>query len=77
MFYFNPGCGSSRIFLLPLPASFFKVLSLSLPQKFIRFRFHIPAPCFMKNAFASGSSKRQLLPSLLPLLQSASASTKI
>jgi len=50
--------------LLPLPAaSFFKVLPLS--QKFNRFRFHIPAPCFMKNASASGSSKRQMLPSLL------------
>jgi len=25
------------------------------------------APCFMKNASASGSSKRQMLPSSLPL----------
>jgi len=48
--------------LLPLPASFFKVLPL--PQKFNR--FHIPAPCFMKNAFTSGSSKRQMLPKSLP-----------
>jgi len=29
------------------------------------FRFHITALCFMKNAFASGSSKSQMLPSLL------------
>jgi len=49
--------------LLPLPASFFKVLPLS--QKFNR--FHIPALCFMKNASASDSSKSQMLPSLLPL----------
>jgi len=61
------------------PASFFKVL----PQKFKRFhrfRFHILAPYFIKNASASGSSKSQMLRSLLPLpaffLQSASASTK-
>jgi len=51
--------------LLPLPASFFKVLLLA--QKFNRFRFHIPTPCFMKNASASVSSKSQMLPSLLPL----------
>jgi len=50
--------------LLPLPASFFKVLPL--PQKFNRFRFHIPTPCFMKNASASGYSKSQMLPSSLP-----------
>jgi len=56
--------------LLPLLASFFKVLPLLFPQKFNRFRFHIPVPCFMKNASASGSSKSQMLPSLLPLLAS-------
>jgi len=28
------------------------------------------APCFMKNASASGSSKNQMLPSSLPLLAS-------
>jgi len=49
--------------LLPFPASFFKVLPL--PQKFNRFRFHIPAPCFMKNASASGSSN-QMTTILLP-----------
>jgi len=38
--------------------------------------FHILAPCFMKNASASGSSKSQMLPSSLPL-PAASASTKI
>jgi len=53
--------GSIRIFLLPLPASFFKVLPL--PQKFNRFhRFRIHAPRYMKNASASGSSKTQMLP---------------
>jgi len=51
--------------LLPLPASFFKVLPF--PQKFNRFRFYIHAPWFMKNASASGSSKDQMLPSSLPL----------
>jgi len=53
--------------LLPLPASFFKVLPL--PQKFNRFQLPLPHPCpmFMKNAFASGFSKNQMLPSLLPL----------
>jgi len=53
---------------LPLPASFLKVLPL--PQKFNRFhrfRFHIPAPYFMKNASASGSSKNQILSSSLLL----------
>jgi len=50
--------------LHPLPASFFK--ELPLPQKFNR--FHIPAPCFIKNA--SGSSKSQMLPSSLSLLAS-------
>jgi len=49
-------------FLLSFPASFFKVLPLS--QKFNRFR--IPAPCFTKNASASGSSKSQMFPSSLP-----------
>jgi len=55
--------------LLPLPASFFKVL----PQKFNRFR--ISASCFMKIASASGSSKSQMLPlsasffKVLPLSQ--------
>jgi len=49
--------------LLPLPASFFKVLTL--PQKFNRFRFYIPSLCFMKNA--SAFTKSQMLPSLLPL----------
>jgi len=29
--------------------------------------FRIPAPCFMKNASASGSTKSQTLPSSLPL----------
>jgi len=71
-------CGSSRIFFcfrfqLSIKlvaskfasASFFKVLPL--PQKINRFRFHIPAPYFMKNASASGSSKSQILPSSLPL----------
>jgi len=53
--------------LLPLPASFFNVLPLSQKfNRFHRFRFHIPAPCFMKNASASGSSKSQILPSSLP-----------
>jgi len=57
-------------FMFPLLASFFKVLPLLLPQKFnrlSRFRFHIPAPCFMKNAFVSGSSKSKMVPSSLPL----------
>jgi len=43
---------------------------LPLPQKFNRFhrfRFHISTPSFMKNAYASGSSKNQLLLSLLPV----------
>jgi len=31
------------------------------------FRFHIPAPCFMKSASASSSSKSQMLPSSLSL----------
>jgi len=58
------GCGSSRIFFASV-SSFFKVLPL--PQKFNCFyRFHIPAPCFMKNASDSGSSKSQMLPSSLP-----------
>jgi len=45
----------------------FQLLSskmLPLSQKFNR--FHIPVPCFMKNASASGSLKSQMLPSLLP-----------
>jgi len=29
------------------------------------FRFHIPAPCFMKNASAFGSAKSQMIPSSL------------
>jgi len=43
---------------------------IPLPQKFNRFhhfRFHISAPCLMKNASAFGSSKSQMVPSLLPL----------
>jgi len=46
-------------FLLPLPA----------PYKVSRLRvcFRIPAPYFIKNASASGSSKNQMLPSSLPL----------
>jgi len=51
--------------LLPLPVSFFKVLPL--PEKFNRFRFHIHAAYFMKNASASGSSNNQMHPSSLPL----------
>jgi len=50
--------------LLPLPASFFKVLLLPLPQKFNR--FHIPAR-FMKNASAFGFLKSQILTSSHPL----------
>jgi len=52
-------------FLLPLPALYkisrfrvcFQLVSSVLPrlQKFNRFRFHIPAPCFIKNASASCS----------------------
>jgi len=69
-------------FLLPLPAAsykvsrcrvcfsfFFKALPIPLPQKFNRFHclcFHIPSSCFMKNSSAYGSSKSQMLPSLLP-----------
>jgi len=34
---------------------------IPLPQKFNRFRFYIPAPCFVKNTSASGSSKNQML----------------
>jgi len=56
--------------VLPLPSSFFKVLPLSQKCNCNRFRFHTRAPCFMKNASASGSSKNQMLPSLLPLLAS-------
>jgi len=48
--------------LLPLPASFFKVLPL--PQNVNR--FSMPAPCLTKNASASGFSKSQMHPSLLP-----------
>jgi len=48
------GCGSSRIFSLPLPASFFKLLPL--PQKFNLFQLPL-----MKNASASGSSKSQMV----------------
>jgi len=52
-------------FLLPLPASilqrlkvlrFHKNLIASTASSF-RFHFYIPAPCFMKNASASGSSR--------------------
>jgi len=60
------GCSKSQMLpsLLPLPASFFKVLPLALPQKFNRFQ--LPAStslwsCFMINAFASTSLARQLI----------------
>jgi len=48
-------------------ATLFKVLPL--PQKFNCFQLpHAhPCPCFMINVSASGSSKRQMLPSSLPL----------
>jgi len=64
-------------FLLPLPvrkksvafeiasASSLFLQSASASTKFNR--FHIPGACFMKNASASGSSKSQMLSSLLPL----------
>jgi len=45
---------SAEYFLLPLPAPY----EVS--------RFHIPAPCFMKNASTSVSLKCQMLPSSLP-----------
>jgi len=81
MFTLNQGYGSSRIFLLPLPAPYkvsrflvcfhFQLLSSECFRSHknltaSRFRFHIHASCFMKNASASGSSKSQMLPSLLP-----------
>jgi len=66
---------AGEYFLLPLPvpykvvasefASSFFLHSASTSTKFNR--FHIPVPCFIKNTFASGSSKSQMLPSLLPL----------
>jgi len=71
-------------FLLPLPAPYkvsrfrvcfrFQLLSskcFRLHKNFTAssFRFHAPAPYFVKDASASGSSKSQMLPSLLPLLQ--------
>jgi len=77
---YSQGCGSSKIFLLPFPALYkvsrfrvcfrFQLFSskcfrFQLPQKFNR--FHIRAPCFMKNTSISGSSKSQMLPSSLPL----------
>jgi len=71
MFNNNNYVEAVEYFLLPLPA-LYKVSRFR-----VCFRFYIPAPCFMKNASASDSSKSQMLPGLLPLLQSASASTKI
>jgi len=57
-------------FLLPLPAPY------KISRHRVCFRFHKNltasaftslTQCFMKNASASGSSKNQILPSLLPL----------
>jgi len=69
----SQGCGSSRVYLLSLPSPY-KVsrsqVRFQLSSKC--FRFHkpasastSPAPCFMKNAFASGPLV--CLQSLLPL----------
>jgi len=58
--------GSPKGQMLPslLPASFFKVLPLPLPQKFNR--YHISALFFMKKASTLGSPKPKMLPSLHP-----------
>jgi len=56
-----------RAFMKIMDVEAVEYFLLPLPQKFNRFRFHIPAPCFIKNTSASGSSKSQMLPSLLPL----------
>jgi len=63
--------------LLPLPASFFKVLPL--PQKLNR--FHIPAPCFIKICFRfrlfKMSNASEFASASSFFFQIASASTKI
>jgi len=60
---------AEEYFLLPLPASFFKVLLL--PQNFNRFyHFHLPLPhhfpMFYEKCFRFRLLKKLLLPSLLP-----------